>query len=66
MWGRNELSVGKGGRVDCLRKKIILPDLGHFGSPLADDAADELVGDGHLVGLLAVRRSPLSAQHGKG
>jgi len=43
-----------------------LSDLGHFGSPLADDAADELVGDGHLVGLLAVRRSPLSAQHGKG
>lgn len=56
----------KRGRVDCLRKKRILPDLGHFGSPLADDAADELVGDGHLVGLLAVRRSPLSAQHGKG
>ena len=44
----------------------IIPDLSHFGSALADDAANELVGDGHLMRLLAVRRSPLPAQHGKG
>ena len=29
------------------------PDFRHLGSTLSDDAADELVGDGHLVGLLS-------------
>jgi len=42
-----------------------LPDLSHLGAALADDAADELVGDGHLVALLGVRRPPLAAQHGQ-
>ena len=47
-------------------KVKVIPDLSHFGAALPNDASDELVGDGHLVGLLAVRRTPLPAQHGKG
>ena len=43
----------------------ILPDLCHFRSSLADDAADQLVGDRHLVGLLAARGTTLATQHGK-
>ena len=44
------------------RKKSHLPDLGDFGASLADDAADELVGHGHLVGLgLRACRRPVVA-----
>ena len=31
------------------------PDLSNLGAALADDAPDDLVGDGHLVGLMCVR-----------
>ena len=34
------------------------PDLRHLGAPLADDAANELVGDGHLVSLLLGSLAP--------
>ena len=47
------------------KKTKILPDLCHFRSSLADDAADQLVGDRHLVGLLAARGTTMAAQHGK-
>ena len=47
-------------------KVRILPDLCHLGAALADDAADELIGDGHLVGLLAVLAPALTRQHRKG
>jgi len=62
-------AVEVGGRVPVLtvgdadHRTRELPDLGHLGAALADDASDELVGDGHLVGLLGVRRPPLAAQH---
>ena len=36
------------------------PDLGHLGASLADDAADELVRDGHLVALLPARAPGLA------
>ena len=49
--------------VDKVRS---LPDLSHLGAALADDAADELVGDGHLVGLLAVLAPALTRQHREG
>ena len=42
------------------------PDLSDFGPALAYDAADQLVGNGHLVGLLAARAPPLTAQHRQG
>ena len=42
------------------------PDLSDFGAALAYDAADQLVGNGHLVGLLAARAPPLTAQHRQG
>ncbi len=41
---------------------FILPDLGDLGARLADDAADELVGDGHLVGLVRAGRPALSGE----
>jgi hypothetical protein len=41
---------------------IILPDFGDLGARLADDAADELVGDGHLVGLVGAGRPTLSGE----
>ena len=42
------------------------PDLSDFGAALADDAADQLVGNGHLVGLLAACTAPLTAEHRQG
>ena len=47
------------------KKTNIAPDLCHFRSSLADDAADQLVGHRHLVGLLAARGTTLATQHGK-
>ena len=49
--------------VDKVRS---LPDLSHLGAALADDATDELVGDGHLVGLLVVLAPALTRQHREG
>ena len=43
------------------------PDLGHFRASLADDAANQLVGDGHLVGLLLGGGTPaLAGEKGEG
>ena len=69
LWGRNEhhFQFEKGDELNthhCRDENT--PDLSNFGSSLADDAPDQLVGDGHLVRLLAVRAAPLPAQHCKG
>ena len=44
------------------------PDLSNLGAALADDAPDDLVGDGHLVGLLGARAPGLArtSQQGQG
>ncbi len=59
----NEKKIQNG--IQEQKKTKILPDLCHFRSSLADDAADQLVGHRHLVGLLAARGTTLAAQHGK-
>jgi hypothetical protein len=45
---------------------FVLPDLGHLGAGLADDAADEFIGYGHLVSLMGAGRPTLAREQGKG
>ena len=45
---------------------MLLPNLGHLGAGLANDAADELVGHGHLVGLVGTGRPTLTRKQGEG
>jgi hypothetical protein len=44
---------------------VALPDLGHLGASLADDAADEFIGYGHFVGLMSAGRPTLTRKQGK-
>jgi len=70
--GDGPVQVGGGVAVlavgDADHRARQLPDLCHLGASLADDAADELVGDGHLVGLLGARAPGLArtSQQGQG
>ena len=58
-WNTTLWGGGGGGRWSS-------PDLRYFRSSLPDDAADELVGDGHLVGLLLGSLVPsLTCQKGE-
>ena len=42
-----------------------IPDFRHFGAGLANDAANQLIGDGHLVGLVGAGRAALPSEQGQ-